>query len=147
MAVRFGRNLWRKLVALVVAVGLWFLFGGQRPLEQTLRVPIEYVNLAQGLDLRGDLPAVADVRVSAPRAVLARLAGVPSAVDDLARLPAGHRPVPLSEAPARTTDQLRAIVDVAAAQPGLAMFPVRVLAPEGVSVVRVDPPEVAVHVR
>lgn len=119
MARAFSRNLWRQLVALVVAAGLWFLFGGQKVVERAIRVPLEYTNLPPGIEMTGDVPTVVDIRVRGSEAALTRI--VPG--------------------------ELVAVVDLAAAKAGPRLFHVTgndVRTPSGVTVVQVSPSNVGV---
>ncbi len=114
-----GRNLWRKAAALVVAVGLWFVFGGRDVMERTLRIPLEFINLPAGIEMTGEVPAVVDVRVRGSETALSRM--VPG--------------------------ELSAVVDLATARPGQRLFHVTaddVRGPTGVTVVQVAPSSIAV---
>jgi len=86
------RNPALKLVAIVVAALLWFLVSGQQEAQRTMRIPLEYANLPQDLELRGETPMVADVRVRGSAAALGRIApGELVAVLDLRSARAGRR--------------------------------------------------------
>lgn len=119
MARARGRNLWRQLVAVLVALGLWFLFGGQKIVERAIRVPLEYTNLPPGIEMTGDVPTVVDIRVRGSEAALTRI--VPG--------------------------ELVAVVDLAAAKVGPRLFHVTgndVRTPSGITVVQVSPSNVGV---
>ena len=86
------RNPVLKLVAVVVAALLWFLVSGQQEAQRTMRIPLEYANLPQDIEIRGETPMVADVRVRGSAAALARIApGELVAVLDLRSARAGRR--------------------------------------------------------
>jgi len=113
-----GGNLWRQLVAVFVAAGLWFLFGGQQIVERAIRVPLEYANLPSGIEMTGETPTVVDIRVRGSEAAMARV--VPG--------------------------ELVAVLDLAGARPGQRLFHITsddVRAPSGVTVVQVTPSSVA----
>jgi YbbR domain-containing protein len=119
MARTRGGNLWRQLVAVLVAAGLWFLFGGQKVVERAIRVPLEYTNLPSGIEMTGETPTVVDIRVRGSEAALARIA----------------------------PGELVAVLNLAGAKPGQRLFHVTgddVRAPSGVTVMQVTPSSVAV---
>lgn len=119
MARARGRNLWRQVVAVLVAAGLWFLFGGQTVVERAIRVPLEYTNLPSGIEMTGEIPAVVDLRVRGSEAALARIA----------------------------PGELVAVLNLAGAKPGQRLFNIAgddVRAPSGVTVVQVTPSSVPV---
>jgi YbbR domain-containing protein len=119
MARARGRNLWRQLVAVLVATGMWFLFGGQRVVERAIRVPLEYTNLPSGIEMTGETPTVVDLRVRGSEAVLARIA----------------------------PGELVAVLNLAGAKPGQRLFHVTggdVRVPSGVQVMQVTPSSIAV---
>ncbi|MGE0393399.1 MAG: CdaR family protein [Vicinamibacterales bacterium] len=119
MARARGGNLWRQVVAVLVAAGLWFLFGGQTVVERAIRVPLEFTNLPSGIEMTGEVPSVVDLRVRGSEAVLARIA----------------------------PGELVAVLNLAGAGPGQRLFHVTgddVRAPAGVTVVQVTPSSVAV---
>jgi hypothetical protein len=66
-------RLGAKALALGVAVGLWMAVAGQQSTETALMVPIEYQNVATGIELRGDIPAEILVRLRGSRLALAAL--------------------------------------------------------------------------
>jgi len=118
MARRRVRNLWRQLVAVVVAAGLWFLFGGQQVVERAIRVPLEHTSLPPGIEMTGEMPTVVDLRVRGSEAALARI--VPG--------------------------ELVAVLNLAGAKPGQRLFTVTaddVRAPSGVTVMQVTPSSIA----
>ena len=119
MARRRVGNLWRQLVAVIVAAGLWFLFGGQQVVERAIRVPLEYTSLPPGIEMTGEAPTVVDIRVRGSEAALARI--VPG--------------------------ELVAVLNLGGAKPGQRLFHVTaddVRAPSGVTVMQVTPSSIAV---
>ena len=80
------------LVSALLAAGLWMLVAGERTVERTMRVPLEFTNLPPRLELIGDAPDAVDVRVRGASASLGRLsAGDLLAVMDLRQARAGSR--------------------------------------------------------
>lgn len=70
----FLRNPLLKIASLVAAFGLWtFVNFGERNTEETLQLPIEIVNLPEGLMVTGNGHESVDVRVVGPRPLLGRV--------------------------------------------------------------------------
>ena len=87
-----GKHIWRKVAAVLVAAGLWFIIGGQKVMERAIRVPLEYTNLPSGIEMTGEIPTVVDIRVRGSEAALWRMVpGEMVAVLDLAGARAGNR--------------------------------------------------------
>jgi len=108
------RNWELKLLALVVAVTLWFFVVGGEKSEIMLPARIEYMNIPSGMMLIGPTPETVDVQLKGLRSSLARL----------------------------TRDDLRAQVNLARVGPGEAvvqLIPDSVVAPRDVTVLRVSP--------
>ncbi|MCX6550932.1 MAG: phosphoglucosamine mutase [Acidobacteria bacterium] len=92
MAYNPFRNFWLKAIAIGIAVLLWFVVGGEKVVERSLRVPLEMQNLPPGLEVVGDSPGSVDVRVRGSSSVLGQLsAGDVVAVLDLSNSRAGRR--------------------------------------------------------
>jgi len=68
-------RLGAKILALVVALGLWTAVVGQQSAEMALTVPIEYQRIAPTTELRGDIPAEVVVRLRGSQLALAALRG------------------------------------------------------------------------
>jgi YbbR domain-containing protein len=73
MAYHPFRHLGLKVLAITLAVVLWFTVAGEHTVERSLRVPLAVLNLPEGLEIVGDLPAAVDVRVRGSSAQLSRL--------------------------------------------------------------------------
>ena len=113
------RHIGLKLLSVAIAILLWMVIAGEETVERGLRVPLELQQFPQGLELLGDVPTTADVRVRGASGTLSRVSpGDIVAVLDLRGARAGERLFHL------TPDQVRA--------------------PFGVEVVQVSPPTVAV---
>jgi YbbR domain-containing protein len=113
------RHVGLKLLSVTIAVLLWMVIAGEETVERGLRVPLELQQFPPGLELLGEVPTTADVRVRGVSGTLSRLSpGEIVAVLDLRGARAGERLFHL------TPDQVRA--------------------PFGVEVVQVTPPTVAV---
>jgi YbbR domain-containing protein len=103
MAVRGFRNLGLKFLSIALAVLLWLVISGEQIVERALRIPLEFTNLPQQLELVGDMPNVVDVRVRGSSGALTRLAaGDLVAVLDLRTARAGQRLFPLTSSDVRT---------------------------------------------
>lgn len=73
MAYNPLRNLGLKLMALLIAVGLWFVVAGEHIVERSMRVPLEYRNIPAGMEIVGDPPATMDVRVRGASGIISKL--------------------------------------------------------------------------
>ena len=86
------RNLGLKMLAIMLAVVLWFTVAGEHLVERSLRVPLEFRNVPQALEIVGTTPDAIDVRVRGSSALLSRVQpGEIMAVLDLATARAGQR--------------------------------------------------------
>jgi YbbR domain-containing protein len=113
------RHVGLKILSVMLAVLLWMVIAGEETVERGLRVPLELQQFPQGLELLGDVPTTADVRVRGPAGTLSRL----------------------------SPGDVVAVVDLRGARPGERLFhltPEQVRAPFGVEVVQVTPSTVAV---
>ena len=109
----FG-HLGLKLLSVSLALLLWLVIAGQKQAERSLRVPLEFQNTPEHLELTSEPPEVVDVRVRGPSGTLGQL---------------------------RSGD-LVAIVDLDNARPGRRMFHLtqqHVYVPPGVQVMHVQP--------
>lgn len=73
MAYNPFRNLGLKVLALLVAAGLWFVVAGEHIAERSMRVPLEFRNIPEGMEIVGDPPASVDVRLRGPSGTLSKL--------------------------------------------------------------------------
>lgn len=73
MAYNPFRNLWLKVLAVLVAAGLWFVVAGDHVVERSMRVPLEFRNIPEGLEIVGDPPATVDVRLRGSSGTLSKL--------------------------------------------------------------------------
>jgi YbbR domain-containing protein len=108
------RNVWLKFLSISIATLLWLIVAGDRIVERALRVPIEFQNLPQGLEIVGDPPETVDVRLRASSGTLGRLAA----------------------------GDMAAVIDLRSARPGRRLFHLTsttVKVPYGVEVVQVSP--------
>jgi YbbR domain-containing protein len=86
------RNLGLKLLALALATVLWLTLAGEHIVERSLRVPLEFRNIPDALEIVGNAPDSVDVRLRGSSAVLSRVQpGEIVAVIDLATARAGSR--------------------------------------------------------
>jgi YbbR domain-containing protein len=114
MALSPLRNIWLKFLSISIAALLWLVVAGDRVVERALRVPIEFQNLPQGLEMVGEPPEDVDVRLRASSGTLGRL----------------------------STGDMAAVIDLRTARPGRRLFHLTlssVKVPYGVEVVQVAP--------
>ena len=113
------RHIGLKLLSVAIAVLLWMVIAGEETVERGLRVPLELQQFPPGLELLGDVPTTADVRVRGASGTLSRV----------------------------SPGDIVAVLDLRGARAGERLFhltPEEVRAPFGVEVVQVSPPTVAV---
>ena len=86
------RNLGLKVLAVALAAVLWLTLAGEHIVERSLRVPLEFRNIPDPLEIVGNAPDSVDVRLRGSSAVLSRVQpGEIVAVIDLATARAGSR--------------------------------------------------------
>jgi YbbR domain-containing protein len=113
------RHIGLKLLSIGIAILMWLVIGGEETVERGLRVPLELQQFPAGLELLGDVPTTADVRVRGASGPVGRLG----------------------------PGDVVAVLDLRSARPGERLFhltPEQVRAPFGVEVVQVTPATVAV---
>jgi YbbR domain-containing protein len=114
MAVRLFQHFGLKLLSISLALLLWGLVAGQREAERSLRVPLEYRNIPDHLEMLGEPESLVDVRVRGTSGALGQLRGA----------------------------DLVAVLDLSTARPGKRLFhliPGDISVPTGVSVLQVTP--------
>jgi YbbR domain-containing protein len=114
MRVRIFRNFGIKVLSIALAALLWGLVAGQREAERALRIPLEYRNIPEHLEMLGEPASLVDVRVRGSSGLLGEL---------------------------RAAD-LVAVLDLSAARAGKRLFhllPDDINVPTGVSVLQVTP--------
>ena len=114
------RNIGLKFLSICIASLLWLVVAGDRVVERALKVPIEYQNLPQGLELVGDPLEGVDVRLRGSSGALGRLL------------------------PAETS----AVVDLRNARPGRRLFHLtaaQIKVPYGVDVMQVAPATLSIE--
>ncbi|MEO8349360.1 MAG: CdaR family protein [Acidobacteriota bacterium] len=91
----FFRNLGLKLLALAIALGVWFALSGQRReriSERSYRIPLSLINIPAPTMVASPLPGGVDVRVRGPFTALRQLEPEKlEAVIDLRNAPPGER--------------------------------------------------------
>jgi YbbR domain-containing protein len=110
------RNPGLKVLSVVIAVLLWLTVSGEQPMVRSLRVPLEFQNQPNNLEITDVSPATVDVRVRGASGVLGHLAA----------------------------GDVVAVVDLALARPGRRIFhlsPNQVTVPWGIEVLQVTPAE------
>jgi YbbR domain-containing protein len=108
-----GSNLGLKVLALIIAVGLWL--AGHRDIERSVEVPVEFRNVPVGLMVMDNRVDFVVLRLSGPRTLVSTF--------DAERLKLG--------------------LDLSTAKPGMGSFPLSshsLNIPRGVSVSRITPP-------
>ena len=119
MAYNPFRNLGLKVLALAIAVLLWFTMAGEHVVERSVRVPLEIQNRPERLELVGSPPDQVEVRLRGSSGLLSRL----------------------------QPGDIVVILDLEAARPGSRLFHLRtdqVRSPFGVTVSQVIPQTVSV---
>jgi YbbR domain-containing protein len=114
MITRAFRHLGLKVLSLMLAVLLWFMVAGQKDAERSLRIPLEFQNIPEQLELTEEPPSFVDVRLRGPSGSLGQV---------------------------RAGD-IVAVLDLASARPGRRLFhltPEQVSAPAGLRVIHVLP--------
>ncbi|MFY9659962.1 MAG: CdaR family protein [Terriglobales bacterium] len=88
----FVHNFWLKLVSLLLAIGLWMAVAHDPPAEVEMKVPIEFHNLPDTLEIDSASFTEAQIRVRGPERVIHRLelADVRAEID-LANVGPGER--------------------------------------------------------
>ncbi len=86
------RHLGLKILAISLASLLWLTVAGEHVVERRLRVPLEFRNIPEALEIVGNTPDSVDVRLRGSSAVLSRVqAGEIVAVLDLSSARSGSR--------------------------------------------------------
>ncbi len=114
------RNLGLKILAVALATLLWLSVAGEHIVERSLRVPLEFRNIPQSLEIVGNAPDTIDVRLRGSAALLTKL----------------------------QPGEIVAVLDVSGARSGSRLFQVRadeVRAPFGVEVTQVVPSTLALE--
>jgi YbbR domain-containing protein len=86
------RQLGLKMLAITLASVLWLTVAGEHVVERSLRVPLEFRNIPEALEIVGNTPDTVDVRLRGSSAVLSRVQpGEIVAVIDLGSARSGSR--------------------------------------------------------
>ncbi|MEO6235869.1 MAG: CdaR family protein, partial [Vicinamibacterales bacterium] len=67
------RQLGLKVLAVTLASVLWLTVAGEHVVERSLRVPLEFRNIPEALEIVGNTPDTVDVRLRGSSAVLSRV--------------------------------------------------------------------------
>jgi YbbR domain-containing protein len=103
MAYPGFRHLGLKLISIALAALLWLVVSGEQIVERALRIPLEFTNLPAELEMVGEPPNVADVRIRGSSGALSRVAsGELVAVLDLRTARKGRRLFHLAGSDVRT---------------------------------------------
>jgi YbbR domain-containing protein len=74
MAIIGFRHFGLKVLSIALAALLWLLVAGERIVERSMRIPLEFTNLPAQLEVVGDAPDVVDVRLRGSSGALSRIA-------------------------------------------------------------------------
>src|SRR6476619_8568737 len=86
------RHLGLKTLAILLAALLWMTVSGEHVVKRSLRVPLEFRNIPEALEIVGNPPDTVDVRLRGSSAVLSRVqSGEIVAVIDLSSARSGSR--------------------------------------------------------
>jgi YbbR domain-containing protein len=113
------KNPFFKLLALLLAVLLWFLVVGEERAEVGLTIPLELVNIPRNLVVVNNITQGIDIRVNGPRSLVRSL----------------------------SARSLSKSLDLSNARSGTITFPISaegIKLPRGVTITRVHPPQVVV---
>jgi YbbR domain-containing protein len=113
------KNLFYKLLSLLLAVLLWFLVVGEERAEVGLTIPLELVNIPRNLIVVNNITQGIDIRVNGPRSLVRSL----------------------------TARSLSKSLDLSNARAGTITFPISaegIKLPRGVTITRIHPPQVVV---
>jgi YbbR domain-containing protein len=92
MLRRLFGNVGLKVLSVALAVLLWYMVAGQKQAERSLRVALEFQNIPEQLELIGEPPSTADIRVRGASGALGQLrSGDLVASMDVASARAGRR--------------------------------------------------------
>lgn len=92
MAYPGFRHFGLKCISVALAALLWLVVSGEQIVERALRVPLEFTNLPQQLEMVGEPPSVADLRIRGSSGALSRVSpGELVAVLDLRSARRGRR--------------------------------------------------------
>jgi YbbR domain-containing protein len=114
MRARLFRHFGLKVLSIALATLLWGLVAGQREAERSVRVPLEYRNIPDRLELLGEPVSLVDVRLRGTSGALGQIRG---------------------------TD-LVAVIDLHGARPGRRLFhilPDDINVPAGITVLQISP--------
>jgi YbbR domain-containing protein len=114
------RHLGLKIMAVALAMLLWLIVAGDHLVERSMRVPLEFRNIPNALEIVGDPPTSVDVRLRGSSALLGRI----------------------------EAREVVAVLELSSARPGSRMFHLRndeVRAPYGVEVAQVVPGTIALE--
>lgn len=111
MAYHPFRNPGLKIVSVILAALLWMTVSRDQSVERSVRVPLEFQNVPEGIEIVGDPPGTVDVRIRGASSQVSRIeAGEIVAVLDLRGARVGQRLFHL------ITDEVRAPFGVEVAQ-------------------------------
>ena len=88
----FVHNFWLKLISLLLAGGLWLVVAHDPPAEVEMKVPLEFRNLPENLEIDSASFTEAQIRIRGPERVIHRLQSSDVRAEiDLANVRPGER--------------------------------------------------------
>ena len=88
----FVHNFWLKLISLLLAAGLWLVVAHDPPAEVEMKVPLEFRNLPENLEIDSASFTEAQIRIRGPERVIHRLQSSDVRAEiDLANVRPGER--------------------------------------------------------
>ena len=106
----FVHNFWLKLVSLLLAIGLWMVVARDPIAEVEMKVPIEFRNLPDNLEIDSASFTEAQIRVRGPERVIHRLGVADVRADiDLAGVRPGERTFDLTGRQIRVPQDLQVV--------------------------------------
>lgn len=98
MKKMFRKNLGLKVLALVLAIVLWWIVGGERNVLVGFAVPLEIRNIPEGMALTNKVDRLVDVRIAGPSTLISGFEQKEiSVVVDLSGAKPGRDIIPLTE--------------------------------------------------
>lgn len=103
-------NLWLKLVSLLIAIGLWYFVARSPVAEVEMKVPLEFHNLPDSLEIDSASYTEAQIRVRGPERLIHQLQAADVRAEiDLASVEPGERTFDLTGRQVRVPQDLEVV--------------------------------------